>query len=418
MHFIVLMMSIFLLIGIIRGILRIKDTKTSLKNYTDKLKGNIVREFSDIDIIIPVYNEQKIIKQSINNFLPLIEKGVRVTYVTTQKEESSPTTKELLRKYIAEYHLVGKCMIVDYPSKKGVMSHQLNFAIKQIKENRIICIYNVDSRIDIRTIEYILENKDILSEGVFQKYSFFSHKNENGVLINSAIAWQNRWTIGYEYPKALKEKNGKKWYNFNYVIGHGLIFTRRMYDKFGGFSEEEINEDNVLGYKLHLKNIRITPVPIFENADFASSLGIYLKQQSTWFNGPAYAFKYAYKYYQNEKNDLGNITLVSISNFKNALNWALLPIGLDICLIYLVVNSQILTFILFLLLVVIYATVLDFLSEKVLVSHGYLKKQNKASYFFDTCFLLGIHFVGPLITITKILFRKNSISNKYKTEKS
>ena len=107
MHFIVLMMSIFLLIGIIRGILRIKDTKTSLKNYTDKLKGNIVREFSDIDIIIPVYNEQKIIKQSINNFLPLIEKGVRVTYVTTQKEESSPTTKELLRKYIAEYHLVG-----------------------------------------------------------------------------------------------------------------------------------------------------------------------------------------------------------------------------------------------------------------------------------------------------------------------
>ena len=66
MHFIVLMMSIFLLIGIIRGILRIKDTKTSLKNYTDKLKGNIVREFSDIDIIIPVYNEQKIIKQSIN----------------------------------------------------------------------------------------------------------------------------------------------------------------------------------------------------------------------------------------------------------------------------------------------------------------------------------------------------------------
>ena len=58
MHFIVLMMSIFLLIGIIRGILRIKDTKTSLKNYTDKLKGNIVREFSDIDIIIPVYNEQ------------------------------------------------------------------------------------------------------------------------------------------------------------------------------------------------------------------------------------------------------------------------------------------------------------------------------------------------------------------------
>ena len=63
MHFIVLMMSIFLLIGIIRGILRIKDTKTSLKNYTDKLKGNIVREFSDIDIIIPVYNEHKIIKQ-------------------------------------------------------------------------------------------------------------------------------------------------------------------------------------------------------------------------------------------------------------------------------------------------------------------------------------------------------------------
>lgn len=154
-----------------------------------------------------------------------------------------------------------------------------------------------------------------------------------------------------------------------------------MYDKFGGFSEEEINEDNVLGYKLHLKNIRITPVPIFENADFASSLGIYLKQQSTWFNGPAYAFKYAYKYYQNEKNDLGNITLVSISNFKNALNWALLPIGLDICLIYLVVNSQILTFILFLLLVVIYATVLDFLSEKVLVSHGYLKSKIKLLTF-------------------------------------
>lgn len=418
MHFIVIMMWIFLIIGIMKGILRINDTKKALQSYANKVKDNSMREFSDINIIIPVYNEQKIIKQSINNFLPLMEKGVRVTYVTTQKEECSPTTNELLKKHIAEYRLAGKCEVVDYPGKKGLMSHQLNFAIEQIKENRIIGIYNVDSKIDIKTIEYILENKDALCEGVFQQYSFFSHNKERGILINSAIAWQNRWTIGYEYPKALREKVGKKWYNFNYVIGHGLFFTRRMYDEFGGFSEEEINEDNVLGYKLHLKNIKITPVPIFENADFASSLGIYLKQQATWFNGPVYAFKYAYKYYQNQKNDLSNIVLASISNFKNALNWVILPIGLNISLIYLVINRQIVNFVLLLLLVVIYATLLDFFSEKVLVSYGYLKKQNKTFYLFDTCFLLGIHFIGPLLTITKILFRKNSTFNKYKTEKS
>lgn len=78
----------------------------------------------------------------------------------------------------------------------------------------------------------------------------------------------------------------------NYVIGHGLYIKVIDLKTLGGFPEDTINEDACLGYLLNCNNIKIIPIPFLEKAESPNKVSIYIKQQTTWFNGPWYAFQY------------------------------------------------------------------------------------------------------------------------------
>ena len=96
--------------------------------------------------------------------------------------------------------------------------------------------------------------------------------------MKSAQNWQNRWSVVYEMGKYLSDLK----LEFKYCIGHGLFIKKKIFDKIGYLSEDEINEDNEFGYRLNINNISIKPIPFMEHADFANNKKIYIKQQSTW----------------------------------------------------------------------------------------------------------------------------------------
>lgn len=170
---------------------------------------------------------------------------------------------------------------------------------------------------------------------------------------------------------------------FNYVIGHGMAFKNEVIKKIGGYPEDEINEDNVLGYSLNKENIAIYAIPILEKIGFAKKTSVYIQQQSVWYNGPLYAFQYFSKILDRCScfRERLRMFFVACLNFKNALNWY---------------------------------------TEKVLLANKYLQKKAKVSItnlFIEVIFWLIIHSTGPMLTLGKIVTNRNKQSNKYKTEK-
>ncbi len=382
--------SLIRFIRVKRYIIKFKDEEIKLKNK------------KKIKVIIPVYNEVKNIKKSIEYFKKL-EKYCDVYYVTTSKERKMKTYKEVEKQI--EIQKANNIFLDNCPNTEGTMANQLNYMAKKLPKNEIIAIYNIDSFPDIKAFKYVLNN--IKDNELYQQVSYFDDYNMG--ILRSAQNWQNRWSLIYELGKYTKKSGGN---NFVYTIGHGLFLNRNILEKYGYWSENEINEDNEFGYRMLCNGLQIKPIPFLEQAGFANTLKIYIKQQATWVNGPLYAFSY---YKKSEKKSIKNLYL-AILNFKAFLSWVFFPIIflsiLFISMFYNYTYSIVLLFLIF-----IYISIFNFLASKLLMKLGYKRRQRCfINIIYDYLFFI-VHSFGGFITISKILRRKNNKENKYNTEK-
>lgn len=408
---------ICLVYGIFIGLLRLQKCKRFIKE--DKKLEKSIEDYKDIVLVIPVYNEQNVIQESFLYFKKFMNLGIKVIYVATKKEEEKITTYMLLEELVKEYKVEKYCELLLYPYKEGVMAHQLNYALKHIDENKIVVIYNVDSKPNINAINYILQNKDKLDSGVFQQYSYSKYVNKENYIRNAKM-WQNRWSLAYELPRTIKGKF-QIINKFNYVIGHGLAIRRSMFDRIGFFPENQINEDNAFGYIMSEKRIQINPIPYLEEVGFASDLSVLIRQQSVWFNGPLYAFRYFRELCKKvNRGSRFRLLWVACQNFKNALNWIVFPYIVVISFIYLLMSKALILANSLLFLTIVYVNLINKIAENILFANGYIKIKNKQTLLFlinEVVFWLFIHSFGPLITLFKILLGVNTQKNKYKTEK-
>ncbi len=366
-----------------------------------KKKEKEVKNLQKIKIIIPIMNEVNIVEKSVRYFMKLKD-FCEVVYVTTSKEKDGKTFNKV-RKLLEELK-PSNINLLNCPNLEGTMATQLNYAAQFFSQDDIVGIYNVDSFPDERTFKYVCAN---IKYGVaLQQVSYFDDKLH---LINaSAQNWQNRWSLIYEMGKYSQKHSIL---NFTYSIGHGFFIYKKDIEKYGYWSDKEINEDNELGYRILSKGGGIKPIPYMERAGFAKNTKIYIKQQSTWFNGPLYAFSYFSKGEKNIKN-----FILACFNFKAALSWLLFPylivLGFTLgfyCNFWYSVGIGALTF--------IYITVLNFLSYIVLKKKGYIKNRYSIFTVFTDFIFFIIHTFGPIITIVKCVCGKNNIKNKYNTEK-
>lgn len=387
---------IFLLVfANIKSIIRLKKSSSFLNKKHD-LSTNVNKK---IIVIIPAMNEVNNVDKSINYFKSLND-VCNVIYVTTSKEKSMATYKKLNNEIKTQR--ANNIKIINCPNTIGTMANQINYAIKKLKEDDIVAVYNIDSQPERKTFKYVLKN--INDNVVLQQVSFFDDKS-NGVL-KSAENWQNRWSVVYEMGKYLNDSR----IEFKYCIGHGLFVEKKIFDKIGYFSENEINEDNEFGYRLNINNISIKPIPFMEQADFAKNKKIYVKQQSTWVNGPLYALKY----YRDNERTFKNFTL-SILNFKAFISWCLFPWICYFCIIFsFIINIKL--FILSLFLVAFYVTGINYVANRLLIKSGYIKNKYHINIISDLLFF-AIHTFGSYITLYKLITGKNNIKNKYNTEK-
>ena len=110
--------------------------------------------------------------------------------------------------------------VINCPNLSGTMANQLNYATKDLNDEEIIAIYNIDSEPEENTFKYVIDNID--DNSVYQQVSYFDDKNKG--IMQSAENWQNRWSIVYEMGKYLSNRK----IEFKYCIGHGLFMKKKI----------------------------------------------------------------------------------------------------------------------------------------------------------------------------------------------
>lgn len=407
-------------------------------------------------LIIPMLNEQKIAKKTYLNFKQLTQKmkNVKVMFVTTSKEvkkDGNLTTYEILKELIKNDDKIFLC---NYPQKTGVMAHQVNYAIKEIEKYRfnhekiIIGVYNADSKINVETIEYVLEkeeNKNENEDVCYQQYSWYKlcNNSKHKGIIASASLWQTRWSLTFEIFRVKQQE----WINtiyekvnrfkilrpfnrilhivfekMNYVIGHGFYMDIDLLHKIGGFPENTINEDAFLGYIINNKNIKIDVIPYLEKADFAPSIPVYIKQQTTWVNGPIYAFEYLKLYKKNNKSKKSEkirAFILAIKLFLHFIYWLASPyILLFVLPILLYKFYYILGLIMAILIILLELPFTHYLVRKVIISNITEEEKCELAKPSVYCIIFFIiHSFGAIRNIYLQAIGKNKMENKYKTER-
>ncbi len=298
-------------------------------------------------ILIPVLDEAKILEETVRYFSDIFPTvgNVKLVIATTEKEYSvrnrSGDTVELAKRLEKDYSDV---VAFHYPDKNGKMAHQLNFAIKKINEiwsldeRDLIALYNADSRPDRRTFQWVISRYIHDKKEVFQQFGDYAGNLRDVMQMNivrksivlSAMAWQNRWSLGFELPHSLTRLGCSRELSsikcpVNYCIGHGLFLSYRAYMATGGFNERMHNEDAILGLQLDKVGMVIDPIPFFDEARVPDSVkGLFL-QQASWFFGPLQAFEYYGELTRHHKRTDFRTLLLSAKLFSHALYWTIGP---------------------------------------------------------------------------------------------
>lgn len=386
-------------------------------------------------LLIPVLNEQKIIRETYRHFKDLIHNfdNVYTVFVTTEKETTNTEkTYDIICDLIRNDN-EDKIFVVNYPCVKGVMAHQLNYAVdflkKRINTNDFwIGVYNADSRINVDTIKYSINKINTTKKEKYcmQQYSYYycQTKRHKG-LMQSCALWQSRWSITFEMARArmqllISQKDMPSIFKIvvekmNYIIGHGFFINANLLLSLGGLPQNTINEDACLGYLLNCNDIKILPIPFLELAESPNNMRVYLNQQNTWFNGPRQAFLY-YSIYKSETLSTKARSFVfALKLFLHAIYWVGAPILL--LLVCPLTIDSIAQLILWLIVIILHLPVTN------MVVCFFLKRHTNKNDFIipkasTMCILFYIfHCLGPLKNLWKQIKGENTIENKYKTER-
>ncbi len=393
----------------------------------------------NLNIIIPVFQEQNIIRGSFLHFSKISEAtGANILYVTTKRENQGKgeTTRHILEQLITE---TPKVRVIEAKNQHGWMASQINYGVSYLNKHMCkgtIGVFNVDSR---PSAEGVID-ATILSESnpssFVQQYSFYAQpvpQTFSGSILYHAMMWQNRWTlqfelgrqllfrsIGQRVNRVLKEvgitRSLFSGANFHYLIGHGIFFPLEFSHEAHIFSERFKNEDAYLSLETYAINREILPSLYLEKSLFAQRLDIYVRQQSVWFLGPFLSFFYIPSILKSglRASKLRIIT-GSIQLFFHAIFWIGSPIVyLFVIPILLTVYTSNVYLLIWSIFLISHITGINILAALVLKKLGY-NMDIRLSIFGSVIFFV-LHCVGPIWALIRYIFRWGG-NEKYATEK-
>ena len=276
------------LVGIIESANFIKKSKTKPKQRDGH---------HNIAIVIPLYDEASIIRETVDYFRIVSHKtDLPIYFVSTRREGK----KNMNPTHIQVERLIKKdrkMKLVFYPGKIMTKAAQINYVMQKVSKSRRIdyfAVFDADSKPDIHGIRFV-QNYHGMPD-VFQMPT--SYTATCGKCINNVNSiFQTRWTYCYEIPHWIRWSKGKN-PTVCYLVGHGLFIKNGLC-----FADDSITEDLDLGYRLSASSrTSFCLVPFFDLATTPNSFSVLTMQSSRWFVGEIVTIPKLFGYYISNKS--------------------------------------------------------------------------------------------------------------------
>lgn len=371
------------------------------------LSKNIKREDINLEILIPVLNEQDIIEETINYyhkiamFASSYMANIIVVLIGSCKEDkSSVSTLDIANNYInAKSFSYFKLIYCPTPGSKAT---QLNYYInRHNKKNIWYLISDVDSRPEIAFVKTIV-NMSLIKTNLYQLIpNYLKNIKSGSTLIERIISMnQSIFSLSTEYFNSIECLSLLNKYKSSSIIGHGMILHSDLYNKIGGFPDPI--EDSRLANITVINSIPVKFLPIFDHSTVPTSVVPAIKQYSGWFYGQMFIFY--------------DMRIIFLKLFKTriyikffhriAINlyWLLKTLFVISIIVALCITSNLLLLIIFILLLILSHTKV-FMLNKLITNNKITFRHAFESIIWDFFYSLG-----PLLYLVKLV--KNIIQKK------
>lgn len=420
-------------------------TDISLGKQFEKIKTKYMGLFP-IDLLTKIYLDFRLKDVSI------ILLNIRKMY------KNLPTTFELATKeakVINSQFRQKIISVINYPYKNGVMSHQINYVIKRLgddkrSDNSVFAVYNADSRPNLDTLKFVtatlreFETKTGFRPNIVQQSSLFTlnynqyPKTVTGYILKSASLFQTKWTLVRELSRFRAQSFSAINYKGNFIselfntrishcVGHGL-FVRFGVLKSEYLPTETINEDLPFGYYQCCKGEPILPLPILENSECPESITSLINQKRFWFSPYLEYLNCRSRVLKNKKyRSRVEVEVLTAQAEFTGIVWLLQSFILFAPVIigaYLLSNILIFLWVIGILLywfipiAIIYAN----LSKLEIIAGKSTSKVNFLDYLlssFAGLYIILTHSIGPILCVKDFILAKiiNKPIIKLKTER-
>lgn len=237
-----------------------------------------------------------------------------------------PMTKEVAESIASKNP--GEVCVIDYPSEKGIMVDQLNYAIGWYRRQKLIpdefdlvAFYNADSRPGIGS--FSPERLRVMcSASISQQYStMLANIAKLNPIMKSFALYQTDYEVKSGYVPALLGRLGA----FPHVVGHGLILPSRSDLLKSGLPTEYWCEDIYLTLLLHNEGERVEAHPVLEESEAPLTLSRQIIQHATWFKTAFAPLQMAYDLATRGKLTLRG-SIFALTRLARSLSWLLSPL--------------------------------------------------------------------------------------------
>jgi len=300
--------SIFLLVGTYFTILFLLLFFTHEKKLFHRPK---IKKFPSVSIIIPAFNEEKVIEKTIKNVKKLVYP--RKKEIIVIDDGSTDKTYKIVKRIKG---------IKIFRKKNGGKANALNFGLKRARGEIVVCV-DADSYPEenalLKTIPFFEKNVAAVTTSVFIKNpkNILEKLQEMEYIM---IAWSRKIL---EYLDAI------------YVTpGPMSLYKRKVLLKVGGFDEKNLTEDIEIAWRLMKHKYKIKMVldaKIYTNVP--KNLKKWWHQRLRWnIGGLQTTFKYFNLFLNKEFKNIGMFLLP-----MSSISYVLTFVGL-IFLIYIFFN--------------------------------------------------------------------------------
>ena len=240
--------------------------KGSIEDKTKELKNNPL-----VTIAIPVYNENKTIKRTIQSAMGLDYPKDKIEIIVIN-DGSTDNTAEIVEKIIKENSVSNIKLINQRNSGKG---KALNNAIKKSKGEFFVCL-DADSFVKEDALKKMLpEFEDQEVAIVLPLMKVKDPKN-----IVEKIQWYE-YLINFFYKKLMAKLDC-----VHVSPGPFSVYKKKVLEKIGNFDEDNLTEDleiTLRAQKHHYKIVQVLSTEVYTYAP--KTIKAFYKQRRRWYKG-------------------------------------------------------------------------------------------------------------------------------------